>query len=637
MNFDERAAFAEALQQHQAGELEAAENTYRQITAANPNHADALHFLGVIALQKEEPNNAIELIKKAIAEKSDVPEYHMHLGLCLHSLDQPAACEESLRRAVELAPNHADARFNLGQFLMTSERETEAEVNLRKAIEIAPKHARCHNALGTLMIAQNQYTEAKKCFATALESTPEFLLARLNFARCLLELGEVNDAELEAQRCSKNFPDDAAVKDLMARVMRARARYDDAVEIYQTQLLDDADDEDAKLGLGSSLLAAERIDEAVEHYRNMLEAKPDIAQYHYNLGLALRARGTDTEAIDCFNQSIGLSPEYSPAIYMRALTELASGRFEDGLAAYEMRWTDPRHANGWLDLPQEAWAGEEPAEKKLLVWGEQGVGDHILYAGLLPTLLGRGAKFIWECNPRLAPLMRRSFPEIETVELQRPVGDRLKDSDIDFQVPMASLMFHLTPWPEGYTPTEGYLRSDPDRRAAFQSKLTNLGERPKIGISWRSSSTGSATRKSCPLDNWGPILGERDALFVNLQYGDVSAEVTTAANALGAEIYTDPDLNRFDDIDGLFALIDSLDMVITTSSVTAHFAGALGKPTLLMLQHRPIWYWGATGRDVLFYPTITAHRQSPSGGWLPVVEAVGAELAQALANGKFTG
>jgi ADP-heptose:LPS heptosyltransferase len=166
--------------------------------------------------------------------------------------------------------------------------------------------------------------------------------------------------------------------------------------------------------------------------------------------------------------------------------------------------------------------------------------------------------------------------------------------------------------------------------AACAETLETLGDKPRIGISWRSTSTLTSGQKSVPLDRWGPILSERDAVFVNLQYGDTDDEVVQATADFECDIFTDPEIDRFNDLEGLAALVDGLDLVISVSNVTAHFAGALGKPCWLMLQSSPIWYWGHEDRRVPFYSTLRAFRQSRFGDWDSVVGAVARDLDETL-------
>ncbi|MDP6173643.1 MAG: hypothetical protein QGF09_05700 [Rhodospirillales bacterium] len=118
----------------------------------------------------------------------------------------------------------------------------------------------------------------------------------------------------------------------------------------------------------------------------------------------------------------------------------------------------------------------------------------------------------------------------------------------------------------------------------------------------------------------------RDALFVNLQYGGTDLEIEEARAQTGARIFTDPEIDRFDDLEGFAALVDGLDLIITTSNVTAHFAGALGKPCWLALQRAPRWYWGVNGTRSLFYPSIQAYRQDEPDDWDGVSAALSADL-----------
>ena len=137
-----------------------------------------------------------------------------------------------------------------------------------------------------------------------------------------------------------------------------------------------------------------------------------------------------------------------------------------------------------------------------------------------------------------------------------------------------------------------------------------------------------------PLEKWGPILEGRDALFVNLQYGETETEIATAMRATGAEIYTDPEIDRFNDFEGLAALIDGLDLVVTTSNVTAHFAGALAKPCLLALQVTPLWYWGMAAAPTPLYASVERFWQGRENIWTDVAGDIAARLDELILSIK---
>jgi hypothetical protein len=254
---------------------------------------------------------------------------------------------------------------------------------------------------------------------------------------------------------------------------------------------------------------------------------------------------------------------------------------------YECRWDSDSFVSEFQTRPEPRWQGEDLNGKRLLVWAEQGVGDHIIYLGSLPALLAdRGGNWVFECDQRLVSLFARSEPGAEIV-----AAGQAHKTEFDFQIPAASLTLQSRIRHPGQYPLGRYLSPDPERAAGISARLQDAAQgRPLIGIAWRSSRQMVGPWKSMPLEEWAPIFKGRDALFVNLQYGETEPEIAAAMGATGAEIYTDPEIDRFNDFEGLAALIDGLDLVVTTSNVTAHFAGALAKPCLLALQVTPLWY-----------------------------------------------
>ena len=126
-----------------------------------------------------------------------------------------------------------------------------------------------------------------------------------------------------------------------------------------------------------------------------------------------------------------------------------------------------------------------------------------------------------------------------------PAAPEVDPDAIDFQIPMASLMGRLDDWPNSFVPRSPYLIPDPDQRDIFENRLRDVARgRPLIGIAWRSARKKRGPLKSLPLADWTPILADRDALFINLQYGDTDDEIAAAGRLTGAEIYTDPSLDR---------------------------------------------------------------------------------------------
>lgn len=623
---DDAAVFQDAVRQHQIGRLAEAESGYRTVLSRNPNHPDALHLLGLLAFQAGNPNPGADLIRRAIAQRSDVPDYYTHLGLCLQGLNKVSEAEESFRRAVKLASGHGDAHYNLGQFLQLADRNDEAIPYLRRAVSIAPGDARYQNALGAALATSSTAEEAEEHFRAALAIAPDFSDARQNLSQLLLDVGSLDAAEGEATLLVQQNSQDSSAKQLLARIYSARGDFDSALPIFQDAVSINKNDFGAQVGLGNALIGAERVDEAITHYRSLLVQEPDKAELHFNLGTALKAVGDLHAAIESFDQALAIRPGYNDAIYMRALCQMIIGEFESGLPGYESRWQNQLHTAAWRELPQPRWNGEDLAGKSLLIWAEQGIGDHLLYAGLVSHLQARGAHCHLECDSRLSGLLGRANSDLTLTAPDTPPGLDTMDKEIDYQVPMASIFMNLSPADTTFVPATPYIAVDSVRRAEYENFLSEQTGNARIGISWRSSANKIGPKKSTPLSDWLPIIALPGASYVNLQYGDVEADIDALTAQGGPNIHSVPGLDRLNDIDGLAALIETLDIVITTSNVTAHIAGALDKECWLLLQHVPFWYWGQSGESVPFYPSIRAFRQQKPGEWAPVIDAVSRNL-----------
>lgn len=420
----------------------------------------------------------------------------------------------------------------------------------------------------------------------------------------------------------------------------------------------DPDNPHGHMNHGAALQMSGDLEAAADHFRRAIALDAGLAEAHGNLGVTLRdlsrfaeaeeamrralalatgpdarltvslasvvqSRGRINEAMALFDQALALDPGNADTIYKRCLCRFAKGDFAGAAEDYECRWASDSFVSEFQTRPEPIWQGEDLKAKRLLVWAEQGVGDHIIYLGSLPALIADlGGACVFECDERLVSLFARSLPDAEIV----PAG-QIRQSGFDFQIPAASLTLQSRIRFPGQYPLGRYLSPDADRAAGISSRLQDAAQgRPLIGIAWRSARQKVGPWKSMPLEDWGPILDGRDALFVNLQYGETEPEIAEAIQATGADIYTDPEIDRFNDFEGLAALIDGLDLVVTTSNVTAHFAGALAKPCLLALQVTPLWYWGMAAEPIPLYASLERFWQTSENVWTDVAGEIAGRL-----------
>lgn len=381
-------------------------------------------------------------------------------------------------------------------------------------------------------------------------------------------------------------------------------RFAEAAECFGRALALRPDFTDARYNLGISYARLGRVDEAIECYRAVLARAPRSADTHGNLGAALQERGDLDAAQSAYERAMELEPSNAEALSNFATLLEERGRREDAITLYRRALqANPASARiaynlGLAHLRQRDFeAGWRYCEARfdtrppvtprrghrIAVWREQGVGDQVLYSTLVSELATRREQFVLEVDPRLAPAYRRAHPDWPLTTADFTGCDR--------HIALGSLPRLLRPDAPSFSrQPRALLAADAMRVARYRAQL---GE-PVIGISWRSFQKGMRrslrSRKSAPLQAFLPL--SRRARLLDLQYGD-TADERAAFVAAGGRLRRLPDLDLFADLDGLVAAIEACDAVVTTSNVTAHFAGSLGKPTWLIHPGRdaPFWYW----------------------------------------------
>ncbi|MEI8376786.1 MAG: tetratricopeptide repeat protein, partial [Planctomycetota bacterium] len=303
-------ALAIAVQHHQGGRLQAAEQIYRQILQAEPNQADAIHLLGVIAHQMGRHEVAVEYIERAIGLKGNTAAFHANLGaayFALHRIPQAVAC---YRRAVELKPDFAEAHGNLGNLLRELGNLDEAVVCYRRAVELMPDVAAAHNNLGNALFDQGKPDEAIECFRRALELKPEFAEAHNSLGAAIKNLGKLDEAVACYRRALELNPDYAAVHSNLGTVLKDQGKLDEAIVCYRRALALNPDFAEAHNNLGIAFKDQGKLEEAVVCCRRALALKSDYAEAHSNLGIALKEQRKLDEAIACFRRALELKPDF---------------------------------------------------------------------------------------------------------------------------------------------------------------------------------------------------------------------------------------------------------------------------------------------------------------------------------------
>jgi tetratricopeptide (TPR) repeat protein len=302
-----------AIQHHQAGRLQAAEQLYRQILAVEPRFADAWHLLGVIAHQVGKHEIAVQYIGRAIALDGGAAPFHYNLGNSLRDQGKLDEAVASYRRALGLKPDYAEAFNNLGAILRDQGKIDEAIACYRRAVELKPDFAEAHNNLGNALKDEAQLDEALACYRRALALKPDFAEAHSNLGVIFSDQGKLDEAVACYRRALELKPDYAEAYNNLGISLKELRKLDEAVACCRRALELSPDSASACVNLGNALKDQGKLDAAVASYRRATELKPDFAEAHNNLGAALNEQGKLDEAIACYRRTLELNPDHAEA------------------------------------------------------------------------------------------------------------------------------------------------------------------------------------------------------------------------------------------------------------------------------------------------------------------------------------
>ena len=286
-------------------------------------------------------------------------------------------------------------------------------------------------------------------------------------------------------------------------------------------------------------------------------------------------------------------------------------RFEQGWESYESRWhIDPLDKVYRPFQNREIWAGQK--DKKIVLWKEQGIGDDIIFLSLVPEAFKISKTLSVYIDPRLMSICTRSMPGIN---FKKYTPGNFDGEEFDYHSPMGSLPRLFRNSEKDFERViRGYLKADPKRVELLRDELGLKGKKV-VGISWKSVKATNKLKKSMELRDFCKAFKDLDITLVNLQYGDVDKEIREFKKETGIEVLQCASVDNRDDLDGLAALIEVCDLVVSTSNVTIHLAGALGKETWVLLPYVAHFWWLLDRTDSIWYPSLKLYRQKKFGDW----------------------
>jgi len=327
-------ALAIALQHHQAGRLQAAEQLYRQILADQPNQIEAIHLLGVLAHQVGKHAIAVKYIERAIALNGTEATFHNNLGEAFRALRRVPEAIACYRRALELKPDVAAVHCNMGNALNDQGKPNEAIACYRRALELKPDFAEVWYNLGNALKAQGRLEEAVACYRRTLELKPDYAEAHSNLGVALNEQGKLDEAVECCRRALELKPEFAEAHNNFGIALKDRGMLIEAIACCRRALELKPDFTEAHYNLGNALSELGKPNEAADCYRRALELRPDYAEAYSNLGNALREEDKMDEAVVCCHRALELRPGLAEVHYNLANALKDQGKLHEAIAGY---------------------------------------------------------------------------------------------------------------------------------------------------------------------------------------------------------------------------------------------------------------------------------------------------------------
>ncbi len=644
------AAFAES-------NLAEVRQLYGEVLSIDPGHPEANYWLGYLECREGNPEAGVSYLKTSSDSAFETatwlaPDSLVELGMALNTLGREAEAVESFATVLERFPAYSDGQLKLAGEMERDEHLVESAIDacrrgllvdgrhpdlLKKTAELLEHEARwdeaadfwsllrgvtkpnpnIHLKIGLARLRHNDNRQAARAeFEKALEIDPDHEAATFALAERLDDEGAFDEVISRLERLAKARPDAARVPLTLANFLRKYGRLEEAIAQWRSGLAKAPQWDDSWRDLGLGLEHLNRTEEAADAYRQAVQAAPENTENHRYLGSALQDAGQLDEALESYGQAVETDPENAEAHWGCFWVRALRGEFPKAWDDYEWRWKLRNRTTPELDDSAPLWEGGDLTGQTFFLRAEQGYGDTIQTIRYAPVLAEMGATVKVGCPPALARLFGDAPGVSEII-----TGNARKVSFHSHQA-MFSLPRILGTTLENIPGTGPYLTAP----APDGLELPATTGVFRIGLTWHGSGSQSPDRRSVPFGQLLPLLGQEQTMFFSLQLGDAANDPARA----GIESKLADLSPLMDDFASTAALIEQLDLVITIDTAVAHLAGALGKPTWLLLSAAPDWRWLLGRNDSPWYPPMRLFRQAKLGDWSEPLARLREELARTV-------
>ena len=571
-----------------------------------------------------------ENIKKIVANA-------IQQSVALHQQGNISAALEITKQTLARAPNNITLLNNAGAFTAMLGDFEQSKIHLSKSLKIKPQDINTLNNLSNVLAELKQYDQASDIYRQILKLDSNDAVTHSNFANALQKKGSHQEAEKHYLIAIQLDPNNVVTCSNLGALYKEQKNISKAKEFYQKALKLNPNFAEAHNNFGLLLKEVKQFSDAETCYQNALNLNPKYSEAHNNLGELFREKKQFEQAKDCYQRALSIDTNYTAVKWNLSLLQLALTNFSEGWKCYETR----NHSENTTTSPvfpivttiqyQGENLNQDLKNKHLLIIPEQGVGDEVMFASVLPELADVVAQnpniqITLACDPRLVELFERSFDFVNVIPSEPDNRYQNLDADLDYWMFIGSLPKFYRNDIKDFDKHQPYLKVDDTLLIKWQDRFKQLPHKLNIGISWIGGKTEeNRADRSLILEKMFPILtkASQSANIINLQYGDHQQEIQDFKQKTGIITHDWEDADPLKDLDNFAAQIKALDLVISIDNSTVHFAGALGTKTYVMLPFNQDWRWAEDRNDSYWYPNImTLFRQSQDGEWDEVIQNV---------------
>ena len=530
-------------------------------------------------LQKQNYSQAEAIVLELIKKDNSNKEYIFIRGIILAQKKLFREAIECFQISVDNEKYSYDSNFNIGNCFIGLQEYHQAVEYFRICSKINNSRHEPLQKIGVCFRSLGSYEESNQYLQKSLKINKDpisYLLLANNYR----ETGNFHNAKLSVESLLDIDNEHIEALLLLANISMDQSRFMQAKTILE------------------KIIQNKKITKI-----QFIAAQIDMGNLH-------KLQGRYDEAIVLYNEVLKIDHKNPSASYNLSICYLFLKKYDLAWLFHEKRM----HLNIFGNLRQRISILKKPlwdsskTKENILIWGEQGIGDTILYSQYLKTINGLFKKIILAVDDKLISFFNMLFPTIEI----RSINELPLIENYNYHLPMGSLGFHFHKLFNQKDLVQNFQNDFKDTRVPQKIKKI------RCAISWQSANKLFGHKKSVPLKKFKKLFQLKDIEFINIQFNSANDEIEETELLLNSKIFVEHPIDCFNDIKGTANLIQSCDVVITVSNSNAHIAGKLNIKTYLLLPYSDgkLWYWGRNEDEGIdWYPNIVPIRQNEQDKW----------------------